>query len=288
MGVTTHRTTNRLILFSIVIENQSIRLEFLACVFWVHFCFPRMSRAGGRRPGHWVTVAGRRVWEFDDELNRWAGGLRPHAVTPRVSITGAGSFVVDDFVSETGPAVLHVPSWAQQFEDQGHATDVYEDRNAAGWAAEQAVFGPSGVIQQSNTAVGAVMDLGGGILAPQAPGHYQFDLPGFVKEVAGDVLSGAEVGAAVAEAAAEKAWEAYMHEAWNIAAPMLPGDSKEDMLKNALLASLGIAPKFGTKRPDLTEGMTEAEKRAAWDKLHTSGTAAMAGTSSVYAVARKP
>lgn len=246
-----------------------------------------MSRAGGRRPGHWVTVAGRRVWEYDDVYLQDFVPARERAITPYVSITGAGSFVVDDFVSDTGPPVLHVPSWAQQFEDQGHATDVYEDRNAAGVAAEQAVFGPTGVIQQANTAVGAVMDLGGGILAPQAPGHYQFDAPAFVNEVITDVALGAEVGPAIFEAAAEKAWEAYMHEAWNIASMLTPGDSKADMILNGVLASIGVKPSFGTKRPDLTEGMTEAEKRAAWDKLHTSGTAAMAGTSSV-ASTRKP
>lgn len=71
MGVTTHRTTNRLILFSIVIENQSIRLEFLACVFFVWgfiVCSPARSMRYRKRPGRYVNVYGRRVWEYDADL----------------------------------------------------------------------------------------------------------------------------------------------------------------------------------------------------------------------------
>jgi len=70
MGVTTFRTTNRLILFPIVIENQSIRLEFLACVFGggVIFVSPALSMRYRKRPGRYVNVYGRRVWEYDADL----------------------------------------------------------------------------------------------------------------------------------------------------------------------------------------------------------------------------
>lgn len=259
--VTPYRTTNRLILFPIIIENQSIRLEFLACVFGVHFCFPRMSRAGERRPGHWVTVAGRRVWEYDADLS---------------ALTDARSFARDDF-ADTGRRELDMPSWAHAIQGGQFATDAYGEREYQGWQAELGLRDAQFAVSGAHP----IVDLGGGLFAPQAPGHYKPSMGVMeIAEFAGAVASGATTAAAAAEVAGGMLVEAAWHEAWHVASPLLPGDTKVQKLLNSLEMSVGVKPTFGTFRPDLTEGMTQDQKKAAWDKLMASGSAGMAGTTS--------
>lgn len=220
-----------------------------------------MLRAGDRRRGHWVTVQGRRVWEYDDDLSRSL-------------LTDTRSYARDDF-ADTGQRELDVPSWAHAIQGGQFATDAYGEREYQAWQKELDLRD----VQFVNAH--PIVDLGGGLFAPQAPGHYKPSMGVMeIAEFAGAVATGSTTAAAAAEVAGGMLVEAAWHEAWHVAAPLLPGDTKVQKLLNSVESSVGLKPTFGTYRPDLTGGMTQAEKTAAWNKLQSSGSAAMAGTSS--------
>jgi len=218
-----------------------------------------MSRAGDRRRGHWVTVQGRRVWEYDDDLSRSL-------------LTDTRSYARDDF-ADTGQRELDIPSWAHAIQGGQSATDAYGEREYQGWQRELDLRDAQFVNAHP------IADLGGGLFAPQASGHYKPSMGVMeIAEFVGAVATGATTAAAVAEVAGGMLVEAAWHEAWNVSAPLLPGDTKVQKLLNSVEMSVGVKPTFGTYRPDLTEGMSKAEKTAAWDKLMSSPTAAMLGT----------
>ena len=135
------------------------------------------------------------------------------------------------------------------------ATDTaYQNRS-------DAVYGT----RASDSAVlGGALGAGQHFLADQHDGHWRPDVKAAGAEFLIGVGSGASAVAAGAEVAGAMLVEAAWHEAWHVATPLLSGDTKPQMIGNALLTSVGLPPRLGTRRAEnVYEGASDLERQIA-------------------------
>jgi hypothetical protein len=124
-----------------------------------------------------------------------------------------------------------------------------------------------GVAASDSSVLGGAFGAGQHFLADQHGGHWRPDFKKAGMEFLIGVGSGASALAAGGEVAGAMLVEATLHEAWHVATPLLSGDTKPQMIGNALLSSLGAAPRFGERRAEnVYEGASDLDRQiAAYD-----------------------